>query len=104
MTPFWDDVDISGADGGSIYYQVHTSTAGNPQSVELLDQVNGFIQSGWDSEFVGVWMLVAVWDEVHPYPHGTFPNPTVFPDVLEVGIHTACSEWLFSPVNDGSCT
>ena len=104
VTPFWDDVDISGEDGGSIYYQVHTSTAGNPQSVELLDQVNGFIQSGWNSEFVGVWMLVAVWDEVHPYPHGTFPNPTVFPDVLEVGIHTACSEWLFSPVNDGSCT
>ena len=83
VTPFWDDVDIGGPDGGSIYYQVHTQSSGDP-SVALLSQVNTFIQNVTNDNFTGVWVLVAKWDQVHPYPHGTFPDTILYPDVSEV--------------------
>ena len=89
VTPFWDDVDISGIDGGSIYYQVHTATGGNAPSLQLLDQVNSFINTVEGDNFTGVWMLVAMWDQVHPYPHGILPDPSISPDVNEVcSIHS----------------
>lgn len=84
IAPFWDDVDIGGIDGGSIYYQVHTTTGGNVPSQQLLDQVNSFINTVENSNFVGVWMLVAMWDQVHPYPHSILPDPSIVPDVNEV--------------------
>ena len=88
ITPFWDDVDISGVDGGSIYYQVHTASNNNPPSMELLNQVNTFIQTVENVNFTGVWMLVAMWDEVHPYPHGISPDLSLYPDVNEVYSYT----------------
>ncbi|CAI8033001.1 Low-density lipoprotein receptor-related protein 6, partial [Geodia barretti] len=68
VTPFWDDVDISRPDGGSIYYQVHDAAGNNSGSIALLGQVNDFIQASVEnSSFSGVWMLVAMWDQVLPY-------------------------------------
>ena len=85
MTPYWDDVDISGPGGGSIYYQVHDTSENNLGSMTLLGQVNDFIQGVEDSNFTGVWMLVAMWDQVHPFPHGSFPDPSpIYPDVDQV--------------------
>ena len=77
MTPFWDDVDISRPDGGSIYYQVHDTAGNNSGSIALLGQVNDFIQASVEnSTFSGVWMLVAMWDQVLPYAFG-FSDPDV---------------------------
>ena len=85
VTPFWDDVDISGPGGGSIYYQVHEASGDNPGSLSLLEQVNDFVQAVENSSFVGTWMLVAMWDQVHPYPYGTSPDPSpIYPDVDQV--------------------
>ena len=86
VTPFWDDVDIGGLDGGSIYYQVHIASGGNPASVQLINQVNDFIQTVRDDNFTGVWMLVTMWDHVHPFPHGVNTDPAFFPDVNEVSV------------------
>ena len=84
IAPFWDDVDISGIDGGMIYYQVHTATGSNTTSLQLLSQVNNFINTVENGSFTGVWMLVAMWDKVHPYPHGILPDSSITPDVNEV--------------------
>ena len=59
MSPFWDDVDISGQNG-RILYEIH-------ESGYFLNQVNQFLQRKRPSDFVGTWMLVAHWDAVHPF-------------------------------------
>ena len=78
VAPFWSDNDIR--INGSIRYEVHSRVAGpNTTSARLLDQVSSFIINQRNltaGSFQGQWMLVAEWNEVHPYPHGdsTFAN------------------------------
>ena len=59
VAPFWDDVDIRGGNG-RIMYEIH-------EDGYFLEQVNRFLQRKRPSSFEGTWMLVAHWDEVHPY-------------------------------------
>ena len=40
-------------------------------SDDYLSHVSSLINSEEDSDFVGGWMIVATWDSVHPYPHGS---------------------------------
>ena len=85
VTPFWDDIDISGG-GGSVYYQVFTS--GNGSDSTNVNTVNAYINSvHGDSNFTGTWMLLVKWDHVSPYPHGSFQSPIFFPDIYEVTLH-----------------
>lgn len=37
----------------------------------MLERLSGFISSKLSVGFIGSWMLVAQWDRVHPYPHGS---------------------------------
>lgn len=85
IAPFWDDVDISGG-GGSVYYQTFSSEdTDNPLTNTNLNAVNSYINSvHGDNNFAGVWMLVAHWDQVSPYPHGSFQSPIIYPDIYEV--------------------
>lgn len=62
-------------------------TGDNAPSNQLIGQVNDFINAVQDDTFTGVWMLVAMWDHVHPYPHGILPDPNINPDVNEVGAY-----------------
>ena len=36
-----------------------------------ISEVSSFISQATNSSFSGVWMLVAEWRDVHPYPHGS---------------------------------
>ena len=81
VTPFWDDNDISIA--GSIYYETHESGS-NLQSNALLQNVSMFISAVNGVTFLGSWMLAVMWDEVHPWPHGSSTNVDIYPDLFNV--------------------
>lgn len=68
VAPYWDDVDIRLA--GNISYEVHSRRDNNPGSNQLLDDVSNFVEMSTGQSFQGTWMLVAEWEEVHPWPHG----------------------------------
>lgn len=72
VAPFWSDNDIRM--NGSIRYEVHARVAGpRTRSPQLLDLVSSIIINQRNltaGSFQGQWMLVAEWNEVHPYPHG----------------------------------
>ena len=58
VAPFWVDHDVR--NGGSISFEIHTTTT----SPDLLSQVNQFIRNQQQSMFAGIWMLIAKWDNV----------------------------------------
>lgn len=85
IAPFWDDIDISGG-GGHVYYQTFSSDDSDSLTTTNLNAVNTYINSvHGDGSFEGTWMLVAHWDQVSPYPHGSFPSPILYPDIFQVG-------------------
>ena len=67
--PFWSDVDARL--NGSIWYEVHDAEENNPISNEVLSSVSTFIRTEEGVEFEGNLMIVATWDQVHPWPHGS---------------------------------
>ena len=72
VAPFWSDNDIRRA--GTVGYAVINSGE-SQKGDELLRNVSSFIQhqkNGEADDFEGQWMLVAYWDRVHPYPHGSY--------------------------------
>ena len=73
VAPFWDDVDLR--DDGDIFYEAHSTASGNLDSLNLMSQVDGYIQGETGEDFSGTWMLVAHWDGVHPWPHGETGDP-----------------------------
>ena len=72
VAPFWSDNDIRRS--GSVHYANITLGDSN-HGDELINTVSKFIQHQNDEaaqqSFTGQWMLVAHWDHVHPYPHGS---------------------------------
>ena len=69
LAPFWADVDIRLI--GAIYYETHTMAVNG--SRDLLNRVSSFITFKTGEEFQGNWMIVALWDDVHPY-NGNLPG------------------------------
>lgn len=75
VAPFWSDNDlrISGA--------VHYAVVNDIQGKALLRNVSAFIQHNHkmagEDVFEGMWMLMAHWDEVHPFPHGSYNSATI---------------------------
>ena len=87
VAPYWSDVDNRKA--GQIRYQVFEAT--NRDSNASISRVNGFISQAVNETFNGLWMLVAEWRDVHPYPHAaTNETDPEFPYVNQVCI-IACS-------------
>lgn len=76
MAPFWSDVDLRVA--GNVFYQVVTQRA-SQEANNVLTQVSDFVSNRTNDDFSGTWMLVVMWDQVHPYPHGD--NPRRYPQV-----------------------
>ena len=74
LAPFWSDVDIR--KGGNVWYATASEDDAQDQiEYQELERVNNFVNAmlagnGANSQFRGVWMLVAHWDHVHPSPHG----------------------------------
>ena len=59
VAPFFTDIDITSG-VGQINYEVHTEAT----SLSLLSCVNSLINYHAQTEFNGVWLLVATWDGV----------------------------------------
>ena len=78
VAPFWSDVDIRRS--GDILYGV-VKEGDSQEAVDLIMEVSNFVSNQTSDNFTGRWMLVAVWDQVHPYPHGVMPagSPEVLP-------------------------
>ena len=72
LAPFWSDNDIRRA--GSVRY-ASISLGNTSGGDDLIARVSAFIQhqnsDAKEQNFNGQWMLVAFWDSVHPYPHGS---------------------------------
>jgi hypothetical protein len=65
LAPFWSDVDLRVA--GNASWEIHTTA----ESQDLINDVSIFIQENTaSSDFSGSWMMIAYWEDVHPFPHG----------------------------------
>ena len=73
LAPFWSDNDIRRS--GSVRYANITLGDCKHDNNELIETVSRFIRHQHNDaamqNFEGQWMLVANWDCVHPYPHGS---------------------------------
>ena len=72
LSPFWSDVDIR-REGSVRYVPIETgsSTPGDAIMKEAAAYVNYRFIDENEPTFQPTWMLVAQWDGVHPYPHGS---------------------------------
>lgn len=68
VAPYWSDVDIRRE--GSVYYRVVTRDTQNVAANNSLRIVDDFLTNYTRANFTSSWMLVATWEDVHPYPHG----------------------------------
>ena len=68
MAPYWADHDIRR--GGNVFYE--TFEKGRSQNDDLiLSRVNDYLSRSKSSNFSGTFMILAEWNGVHPYPHGS---------------------------------
>ena len=74
VAPFWSDVDTRR--DGRVLYEVHQWS--NPSSRSLLTEVSSFLSEQAGVNINGTWMLVAEWEAVHPFPHGSDEPPSDF--------------------------
>ena len=65
VAPYWSNTDTRM--DGQVWYETYQQGAGDA----LLNTVGTFIANETGVDFVGTWMLVAKWENVHPFPHGS---------------------------------
>jgi len=69
VAPYWSDNDIRRE--GNVSYEVFQLQATGAYGDQLLDDVSSYIRErNTSSQFRGSFMILAEWDDVHPYPHG----------------------------------
>ena len=73
--PYWSDVDIRRE--GEICYVVYRRGDTTPFGNNTLARVSTLVSNQTNTNFTGSWMLLAHWDRVHPYPHGSYSGPVV---------------------------
>lgn len=67
MAPYWSNIDTRLA--GRVQYE--TYRLGESDDVaSRLGFINRVINAELNPDFTGDWMLLANWENVHPYPHG----------------------------------
>jgi len=68
VAPYWADHDIRRE--GNVCYE--TFERGKSQNDDiLLNRVSDFLNLNMSSNFSGSFMILAEWQDVHPYPHGS---------------------------------
>ena len=94
VAPFWADVDSRRS--GLIRYQVLDATK---HSNATINEVSSYISQTVNESFSGLWMLVAEWQNVHPYPHGTvesaYTNKVSGFEYLIMGIPVVIHVYVF---------
>ena len=72
VAPYWSSIDTRLE--GHVTYEVHV-TGESSTSDDYLGRVSSLINLEEDDPgFIGSWMIVATWDSVHPFPHGSSPE------------------------------
>ena len=70
VAPYWSDNDIRRE--GNVSYEVFQIQANDAFGDQILDDVSSYIrENSVSSNFRGSFMILAEWEGVHPYPHGT---------------------------------
>ncbi len=72
VAPYWSDVDTRME--GTVCYEYHEADL--IEDTTTIDRVSTFIRENTGTDFSGLWMLVAEWNSVHPYPHGVANTAT----------------------------
>ena len=68
VAPYWADHDLR--IDGHVYYE--TFNRGRSEYDDnVLDMVNRYLRLNTDQNFSGTFMILAEWQDVHPYPHGS---------------------------------
>ena len=67
VAPFWSDVDTRRA--GTVRYESYYrgDSSASDQRLAIVEQ---FLLNEEGVEMQGEWMLLAAWENVHPFPHG----------------------------------
>ena len=70
VAPYWADHDIRS--DGNVLYQTYKRGSSLYDDITL-DRVNEYLRFSNQSspEFSGTFMILAEWNGVHPYPHGS---------------------------------
>ena len=79
--PFWSDIDLRLE--GQVSWDIYTE-----QSPEMLTMVTSFIRENANATFNGTWMMVAFWEDVHPFPHGAGSTTPFAQSVCRACVHT----------------
>ena len=72
VAPFWSDNDIR-REGAVRYVSYNARDNTDPAVSDLFNMLNELIQQSQSEEeedFIGQWLLIVHWDQVHPSPHG----------------------------------
>ena len=91
VAPFWSDADIRKE--GTVRYLAITDNS-DAAAVEIFNEVAARVRDELNppnGRFNPTWMLVAQWDKVHPYPHGSSNHDGVSEEYLnKVGLTVYC--------------
>ena len=68
VAPYWADHDIRKS--GEVYYETFEKGKSKTDDV-VLDEVNRYVSLNTGQYFTGTFMILAEWQNVHPYPHGS---------------------------------
>ena len=68
MAPYWTDNDIRR--DGEVYYEALIKGQ-NKNDDSVLNRVNHYIALNADPDFIGTFMILAEWQNVHPYPYSS---------------------------------
>ena len=73
LSPFWTDVDIRKS--GTVRY-VPIERGSSARGDMIMDETAAYFKERFGDEenehvYEPTWMLVAQWDRVHPFPHGS---------------------------------
>lgn len=71
MSPYWANIDTRRA--GSVRYESY-SRGDSEASDRQISKVENFLAEEENVTLVGEWMMLAFWEDVHPFPHGSSPD------------------------------
>ena len=96
VAPYWADHDIRKS--GEVYYETFEKGKSKTDDV-VLDEVNRYVSLNTEQYFTGTFMILAEWQNVHPYPHGSYDfydiiksYPTIrsFINQVHIYVYSAC--------------
>jgi hypothetical protein len=67
VAPYWSGIDTRRA--GTVRYETYRR-GDSDDSDGQMSIIDDFITENEEINFVSEWMMLASWEDVHPYPHG----------------------------------